>query len=183
MFRLLQLTPCILPSTMDSWAEAVCPWKDLDVRSLPVVFSLVPCPGSPSLGISLCLVSQVLPLISPPSSITASILDPGSVFQLPLCLLFLQLSPPIHLYVSTHLLLGSRLYIMGAPLSIIYLHMYHSCLQPSIIHHLSCRLFDVLHSAPGWGWGDGRCQACLPQLQRTKAQKDVEGTERTLESG
>lgn len=46
------------------------------------------------------------------------------------------LPPSVSPCVSTHLLLGSRLYIMQTPLSIIYLHMYHSCFQPFIIHQL-----------------------------------------------
>lgn len=79
------------------------------------------------------------------SRVKASTTDPGKVPWLPPCILSLKLSLSIYVYLHFYYS-GIRLYIMQTPLSIIYLHMYHSCFQPSIIHHLSCRLFDVVHS-------------------------------------
>lgn len=68
-----------------------------------------------------------------------------SVLSLPLP------SPPPSLSpcVAAHLLPGSRPYIMQTLLSIIYLHMYHSCFQPSIIHQLLEASFEVPHFATG----------------------------------
>lgn len=134
--------------------SSVCPWKALDVRSLPVVFFSSPRAQEALLWAHHCVLSPRSCHLSPRlSSINASVTDPGSVLPAaPVSVVSatVSLHPSICIYTSiTH----SHLYIMGAPLSIIYLHMYHSCLQPSIIHHLSCRLFDVLHSALGWGWG------------------------------
>lgn len=137
-------------------------------KSFSEYFPLSRLPGT-------CLASY-LPAYLVPGHLSW-ILDQSS--QLPLCLLSLNLSPSINLYVSTHLLLQPLPIHHAAPLSIIYLHMYHSCSQPSIIHHLACRLFDVLHSA----MGVNAAGPALPSSREQRHQRDVEGTERPLGSG
>lgn len=142
--------PSILRWTMAAWAAAVAvsgrlrasircplsfPQACVPRKSLSVYIPLS-CPLGT--GPASCLPAYIM------SMHLSLILDQS--FLLCLCLLPVKLSPSIYMYLQIYYL-GCRLYIMQAPLSIIYLHMYHSCFQPCIIHHLSCCLFDVLYSA------------------------------------
>lgn len=119
---------------------------------LPVVFFSSPCAQEVPDRIDLSVLSPryraapYLPAFGYQCLYLGSWLSPSSCPCV--CCLCNCLPPSIYMYPHIYYS-GSRLYIMRAPLSIIYLHMYHSYSRPSIIHHLSCCLFDVLHSAIG----------------------------------
>ena len=184
MSRLLQLTPSILRPTTDAWAAAVSVRGRLwmSVHCL-LFFSLVPVPRKPFSGhitVSCLPGPATYPRAYLVSMHLSRILDQS--FQLPLCLLFLQLSPSIHLYVSTHLLLTAT-YTSWGP-------HYPSFICICIIH-ASSHLLSITSPAAslmsctllwGGGGGDEYCQACFPSSREQRHKRDMEGTERPLES-